>query len=485
MDIVLILKNIIIEAEKLAKIIKEIKNSYGETVSEEYKNHIFNLFLKVSYLTGIADDKFVYEEKIVIQYYFWRILDETKIDEIEKLKKILDNEETFLTEYENIKKESDIFFKSRIEPLEKEEQISIDNLKELEKIKEIDMTNSSLIYNKIISSLYRFASYIVKADGEIHEKEIKYLKDLWLKIFYINNKEIKPRIASNQILKYVTNLTSIHLTQLEEHIEELNKLIGLKSVKQEILALINFLKVKKLREEQNLPTSDISLHLVFLGNPGTGKTMIARLLGAIYKDIGILKSGHVVEADRSKFVADFIGQTSSKTDKLIESALDGILFIDEAYSLISPKTPNDFGHEAVSILLKRMEDYRNRFIVICAGYPEEMKKFLEENPGLKSRFNKYLEFPDYSPEELVQIFQFFCNKLEYVLTNEAEQKVLNIMREEYNKRDKYFGNARFARNLFEATMKNHANRIAEIAPITKEILTYIRAIDVPDKIERV
>jgi len=487
MNIILILKNILIEAEKLSKIIEELQNSYGDKIATEYKNTIYSLFLKVSYIAGIADQKFVYEEKIVIQYYFWIILDNTKKEEIIKIKNLLENEESFAVEFDRLKKESDIFFKEKISKFEHSKDIKTENLKELENIKQIDVINNGMIYDRIISSLYRFASYIIKADNEVNDKEVKCLKELWLKLYSIDdvNTKIKQSISVSQILQSVNELTSIGSNNLEKNLEELNKLVGLKSVKEELISLINFLKIKKLREEKKLSTANISLHSVFLGNPGTGKTMVARILGAIYKDIGLLKSGHLIESDRSKFVADFIGQTSSKTDKLIDTALDGVLFIDEAYSLISPGTENDFGHEAVSILLKRMEDNRDRLIVIVAGYPNEMKKFLELNPGLKSRFNRYFNFPDYTPDELTEILEFLCNKLEYVLTQDAKEKVLKIMNDKFSKKDKYFGNGRLARNLFENTIKNHSNRIVEIAPVTKEILTYLRPIDVPDNIDSI
>ncbi|OHD08432.1 MAG: AAA family ATPase [Spirochaetes bacterium GWD1_27_9] len=295
-----------------------------------------------------------------------------------------------------------------------------------------------------------------------------------------NETNIKQPISKSQILQSISELTTVETNNLDKNLEELNKLIGLNTVKEELISLINFLKIKKLREEKKLSTSNISLHAVFTGNPGTGKTLVARILASIYKDLGILAKGHLIETDRAGLIADFIGQTSSKTAKVIETALDGVLFIDEAYALISPGTENDFGHEAVSILLKRMEDNRDRLIVICAGYPEEMKKFLDINPGLQSRFNKYFNFPDYNPEELTEIFELFCTKLDYLLTKEAKEKVFKIMENKFNSKDKFFGNARLARNIFEDTIKRHSNRIAEIAPITKEILTYIRAIDVPD-----
>ena len=208
--------------------------------------------------------------------------------------------------------------------------------------------------------------------------------------------------------------------------KELDDLIGLGQVKNEVRTLANFVKVQKQREKQGLKVPKMSYHLVFTGSPGTGKTTVARIVARIYKDLGILKSGHTVETDRSGLVAKYMGQTALKTNEIVDSALNGVLFIDEAYALV-PEDGNgsDYGQEAISTLLKRMEDDRDRLVVIIAGYQKEMKRFIDSNPGLQSRFNRYIDFPDYSDEELTDIFKMYMKKNQYELTHEAE----SILRE--------------------------------------------------------
>jgi SpoVK/Ycf46/Vps4 family AAA+-type ATPase len=230
-----------------------------------------------------------------------------------------------------------------------------------------------------------------------------------------------------------------------------------------------------------LKSSKVSYHSVFTGSPGTGKTTIARIVAKIYAQLGILKNGHLVETDRSGLVAEYLGQTAVKVNRIVDSALNGVLFIDEAYSLVG-ENKDDFGKEAVATLVKRMEDDRDKLIVILAGYTQEMKKFIDTNPGFKSRFNRYIEFKDYSPVDLEAIYQLQCSKNEYKLTEDAEKKVREVVTIAYASRDKSFGNARFVRNLFEKTIEMQANRLAILNSNSKEILTTIIAEDIPDKI---
>jgi SpoVK/Ycf46/Vps4 family AAA+-type ATPase len=238
--------------------------------------------------------------------------------------------------------------------------------------------------------------------------------------------------------------------------------------------LANLVKIEKIRGERGLAVPPISLHLVFTGNPGTGKTTVARLIGRIYKSLGVLSSGHLIEIDRSGLVAGYIGQTAIKTKEAIEKALDGALFIDEAYSLTANTDPEDFGHEAIETLLKCMEDYRDRLIVIVAGYIEPMKKFIDSNPGLRSRFNKYIDFPDYTNEELIMIFDGLLKKNNYVLTNDGREAASKIIEREYNESHGKSSNARMVRNIFEAAIQNQASRIAQKAnPTTEELQTLI------------
>jgi len=269
---------------------------------------------------------------------------------------------------------------------------------------------------------------------------------------------------------------------LDDVLAELHALIGMENIKEEIDTLINFLKVQKIRKERGLSTTSVSLHMVLTGPPGTGKTTVARLIGRIYKQLGFLEKGHLVETDRAGLVAGYTGQTAIKVDEKVQEALDGVLFIDEAYAL-KPEgsTGNDFGQEAIDTILKRMEDYRKRLVVVIAGYQDEMDYFLEANPGLKSRFNRYFEFLHYQPQELTAIFELFCEKGNYTLTDDAKEKLTNLFTSAYDTKDDTFGNGRFARNLFEKMMEQHANRIANITPLTDLLLTTIEAEDISVK----
>ena len=249
---------------------------------------------------------------------------------------------------------------------------------------------------------------------------------------------------------------------LEELMDEFNSLVGLKSVKQDLNNLVNLIKVKKMREERGMKQPEISLHLVFSGNPGTGKTTVARLLAKIYKKLGVLKKGHLVEVDRSDLVVGYIGQTATKTAKVIDSALGGVLFIDEAYTLTNTGDEKDFGQEAVDTLLKRMEDERDNLIVIVAGYTDPMDEFVNSNPGLKSRFNKYIFFQDYTGDELYKIFLQMCEKQEYIPSRSAKTYVKKYLTERATRHEENFANAREVRNYIERCIERQANRIVSL-----------------------
>ena len=257
--------------------------------------------------------------------------------------------------------------------------------------------------------------------------------------------------------------------------KELDSLIGLDNVKTEIKSLANLVQVQQEREKNGLKNATMSYHLVFTGNPGTGKTTIARIIAAIYRDLGILKKGHLVETDRSGLVAGYLGQTAVKTNAIIDEALDGVLFIDEAYLLSEDN--DSYGKEAISTLLKRMEDDRDRLVVVLAGYTDEMKQFIESNPGLESRFNRYLDFPDYSEEELMQIFMKQVEKYEYIVDDEAIAIVKEAIHNNYMSKDEQFGNARFVRNLFEKILANQANRLAKEGKLSSDELRKITSQD--------
>jgi len=263
--------------------------------------------------------------------------------------------------------------------------------------------------------------------------------------------------------------------------EELNELVGLKTVKHDVEELIGLAKVRKMREEKGMKAVPMSLHLVFSGNPGTGKTTVARILGKLYKEIGILSTGQMIETDRSGLVAGYVGQTAIKTQKKIQEAMGGILFIDEAYML--NQKDETFGQEAIDTILKAMEDHRDEFIVIVAGYTQLMKEFVESNPGLKSRFNKFFEFPDYTVDELQQIFELQCKKYQYKLTDEADKAVREeIIRLEESKGEN-FANAREVRNLFEKIIANQASRVSALEEVDEETLSTITIDDLTDEFE--
>lgn len=259
--------------------------------------------------------------------------------------------------------------------------------------------------------------------------------------------------------------------------EELDNLIGLASVKEEIEGLSNYVKIQTLRYKQGLSTTPVSFHCVFTGNPGTGKTTVARIVASIYKELGVLKKGHLVETDRSGLVAEYVGQTAMKTNKIIDEALDGVLFIDEAYSLLGGE--NDFGTEAIATLLKRMEDDRDRLVVILAGYTNEIKDFINSNPGLQSRFNRYIQFDDYDTEDLCKIFKRSLRKSQYSIKKNAYESLTNYIQHHVNHQDENFGNARFVRNLFERILQNQANRLAKQSTISNEDLSIITIDDIP------
>ena len=263
--------------------------------------------------------------------------------------------------------------------------------------------------------------------------------------------------------------------KMEDLMAELDSYIGLGAVKEEVHNLINMVQVYKLRREHDLPTTDMSLHMVFTGNPGTGKTMMARMMARIYRSLGILSKGQLVEVDRSGLVAGYVGQTALKTQKVIEKAMGGVLFVDEAYAL-NGKSENDFGQEAIDTLLKAMEDHRDDLVVIVAGYTDLMDKFIHSNPGLESRFNRFLLFEDYSLDELMAIFKMRCGK-GYILSPEAEPLVRDYIAEESADGDG-FGNARGVRNIFEHILVAQNNRLAKLDTVTRDDLMTLLPEDV-------
>ena len=265
----------------------------------------------------------------------------------------------------------------------------------------------------------------------------------------------------------------------DELMEQLDSPVGLETVKKEVKNLINLVKVRKLRKENDLPVPPMSFHMVFLGNPGTGKTTVARLISGLYAAIGVLSKGQLVEVDRSGLVAGYVGQTALKTQEVIQSALGGVLFIDEAYSL-SSGGENDFGREAIETLLKAMEDHRDDLVVIVAGYTGPMEKFIHSNPGLESRFNRYFFFPDYDGNQLTEIFRIQCKKNSYTLTLEADEAALKMFTRLYEERDENFGNGRDVRNCFEDMVVRQSNRVAAMESPSKDDLITVLPEDLVD-----
>ena len=263
---------------------------------------------------------------------------------------------------------------------------------------------------------------------------------------------------------------------VEEALAELDALVGLESVKAEVKKLASVVKVNEERRKAGLKTASLSYHMVFTGNPGTGKTTVARIIAKVFRALGILKKGHLVETDRSGLVGAYVGETAIKTGKLIDEALDGVLFVDEAYALAGEG--KDYGNEAIATLLKRMEDDRSRLVVVVAGYTEEMKKFIDANSGLKSRFNRYIEFPDYSPSELAEMFRRTAKKNQYALSADLEKYLDAALRVWTKKRDRKFGNGRYVRNLFEKSVERQALRISNLKSPTPEQLTTLTLKDV-------
>ena len=266
--------------------------------------------------------------------------------------------------------------------------------------------------------------------------------------------------------------------RLHTLLDELNALVGLQGVKEEIQSLINLIRIRKLREQMKMPLMDMSYHMVFTGAPGTGKTTVARIVAKIYRELGILSKETVIETDRSGLVAGYVGQTALKVHELVDQAVGGVLFIDEAYALVNPDVPNDFGMEAVDTLVKLMEDHRDDLVIIVAGYTEEMKSFLKCNTGLVSRFNKFIDFPNYSNQELLEILDVMASNAGLTIEQDAKEAIGHCLEQMNSEQMEEFGNARGIRNMFEKIVMNQANRLITQLHPTKEMLMTILKDDI-------
>lgn len=337
----------------------------------------------------------------------------------------------------------------------------------------LDAGNGSDLTGSLTAVLSRFAEYFLKADGAVSQKEAESLSQIKALLRRSGEKAISEAVSARQPGEEKPET-------LDEIMEKINALVGMDNIKNEITTFINLVKVQKERKARSMPVSPLSLHAVFYGPPGTGKTTVARLLGKVYRAIGLLSKGQLVETDRAGLVAGFVGQTALKADEAVQKSMDGVLFIDEAYTLAQGgSSGGDFGREAIDTILKRMEDSRDRLAVIVAGYPDEMERFIESNPGLKSRFSRFFYFKDYTPDELMKIFSGFTGKGGFKLSETASAKLKALFEALYETRDRTFGNGRLARNLFEKIIERQANRIAKVAPLTDEILSSLEMEDIP------
>ena len=345
---------------------------------------------------------------------------------------------------------------------------------------------------QILADTYKlFAEHILAVKDSVNEKETNrmtqyvtmlenFLKEYG--VFYTSNFKIvkpKPLLVERKVVDPSDQ------ANVDKLMEDLNTLIGLDRGKKDIAGIVDLIRVQKMREAKGMKTADISKHMVFYGNPGTGKTTVARLLGKIFQGLGVLKGGQLIEVDRGGLVCGYVSQTAIKTQEVIDKAMDGVLFIDEAYTLNVGKGDNDFGQEAVDTLLKAMEDNRDRMIVIVAGYEEPMDEFLDSNPGLKSRFNKYIRFDDYSPEQLIKILEGMCSGKDYKLSPEARAAAIAYFDNCLKTQEENFANAREVRNFLEKAITNHATRVVGIKNPTEEDLCTLMEEDVKDIVPNV
>lgn len=308
-------------------------------------------------------------------------------------------------------------------------------------------------------------------DSKEFSKEIKEIANFLKKslVEYYGYLEIKRICNSDEVVEDARSLTDL--------LEELNNLIGLKNVKSKVNDLIIYQKVQKMREKEGLNAVKSTLHLSFTGNPGTGKTTVARIIGRIYKQLGLLSKGHFIEVSRTDLIAGYQGQTALKVKNVIEKAKGGVLFIDEAYSITENEQSDSYGRECITELTKALEDYRNDLVVIVAGYSEPMKNFFSSNPGLKSRFNTFIEFEDYNTKELLEILISMCKNNDYDLTEKAKIKLNDFFETELENKKENFSNGRMVRNVYDDLVMNHARRVVNIENITKEDLLLITDLD--------
>lgn len=349
-----------------------------------------------------------------------------------------------------------------------------------------DELNGTTYSTECCHLLSNFALICIKCDKKMSSDEEDYLyrlnqsmrKNIELGVEIADGyKKIQLAEIENSSSMLEKNYFKHEVKDINENpLEEISKLIGIENVKSEVCTILNSVKISKMREEKGLPATSSKSHFVFHGNPGTGKTTVARLFASALHAIGALSKGHLIEVDRSGLVAGYVGQTAEKTKRVVEEAIGGVLFIDEAYTL--SKDGNDFGQEAIDTLLKMMEGHRDNLVVIATGYSEKMQGFISSNSGLESRFQKFILFDDYSPAELLEIFKKMVSDSKMHLTAKAEAKVLKVFESKYAERSDAFGNARLARNLFQKAVGAQADRLVSLDDINEEVLQTIAEEDI-------
>ena len=443
-------------------------------VNRDAKVHSEYIIRKLTSKVIRCDVEWVRQKQAVIDEEKIRRKKEIEKKRAEAKKKRAEAEKKRAKQSSQIKKETKREERDHIEEKEKDEAGRDKSRISIKKI-----PRSKL--KKIIKKDDDTKKFVLTNDGDLlSDDEIEKQK--------IIKQQEEERLAREEFMKVKQRILERERIQKEEKekkikalVDELNGMVGLSEVKEEIQSLINLIKIRKLREDMNMPVMDMSYHMVFTGSPGTGKTTVARLVGKIYKELGILSDGKMIETDRSGLVAGYVGQTAMKVHDVVKEAMGGVLFIDEAYSLVNPDMPNDFGTEAVDTLVKLMEDNRDNLVIIVAGYTEEMKTFLKSNTGLVSRFNKFINFPDYTKDELVSILAVMAQKAGLEIDEDAKEKVLELLENMKPSQWKNFGNARGMRNLFEKFVMNQANRLVKLENPTKEDLMTIKRADVFDR----